>query len=108
MWLPSGRRTLGPLLLAAGLAWLSAEPPARAVPAGVERVAVESSSLLSIGYDQKARTLEIEFRSGARYRYLAVPATVFEELKKAPSKGRYFAQSIRGRYEFQRLRAAAP
>lgn len=108
MGLPSGRRTLRPLLLAAALAWPAAGPLVAAAPAGVARVSVESSSLLSIGYDHAARTLEIEFRSGASYRYLAVPATVFEELKKAPSKGRYFAQSIRGRYEFQRLRAAAP
>jgi lysyl-tRNA synthetase class 2 len=48
--------------------------------------------------------LEIEFRSGASYRYLEVPPAVFEEMKKATSKGRFFARFIRGKYEFQRLK----
>lgn len=73
----------------------------------VERVTVESSSLASIGFDRTTSVLEIEFRSGASYRYLAVPPAVFEEMKKASSKGRYFAQFIRGKYEFQRVRGAA-
>lgn len=71
----------------------------------VERVPVESSSLVSIGFVREARVLEIEFRSGAIYRYLGVPPTVFEGMKKAESKGRYFAQSVRGKYQFQRLKA---
>ena len=68
----------------------------------IERTPVESSSLVSIGFARKAQILEIEFRSGAIYRYLGVPPAVFEELKKAESKGRYFAQAIRGKYEFRR------
>lgn len=104
MRFPPGYRPLGPLLLAAGLALLSPGLRVAAAPVRFERVPVESSSLLSIGYDRAARVLEIEFRAGTSYRYLAVPPEVFAELKNAPSKGRYFAQSIRGRYEFQRLR----
>ncbi len=96
-----GLRIFAPLLL---VAWLGAGLPADAAGA-IERVPVESSSLVSIGFDREARALEIEFRSGASYRYLAVPPTVFEELKKAASKGRYFAQFIRGKYEFQRLKS---
>jgi KTSC domain len=97
-----GWRSFAPLLL---VGWLGA---CLAVEAGqIERVPVESSSLVSIGFDRKARALEVEFRSGARYRYLAVPPTVFEEMKKASSKGRYFAQFIRGKYEFQRLKGPA-
>ena len=104
---PFGRRTLGPLLLAA---WLGAWPAQASpdAPAGrIERVSVESSSLLTIGFAREARVLEIEFRSGAAYRYLGVPPAVFEELKKAESKGRYFAQFIRGKYDFQRIKGSA-
>jgi KTSC domain len=81
------------------------EPAAKAVR--IERAPVESSGLVSIGFAPKARVLEIEFRSGAIYRYLGVPPTVFEAFKKAESKGRYFAQSIRGKYEFQRVEIPA-
>lgn len=74
---------------------------------GIERVAVESSSLVSVGFAKEARILEVEFRSGAIYRYFAVPLAIFEEFKRAESKGRYFAQSIRGKYQFQRVETAS-
>jgi len=73
----------------------------------IERTVVESSSLVSVGFAKQARILEIEFRSGAIYRYFAVPPTIFEEFKRADSKGRYFTQSIRGRYQFQRVETAS-
>ena len=101
-------RTLlcGGMICVAGLP--AAASPAPAPPAvRIERAAVESSSLVSIGFAREARVLEIEFRSGAIYRYLGVPLAVFDGLKKAESKGRYFAQSIRGKYEFQRVEAVA-
>ena len=94
------------MICAAGLA--TEASPVPATPAvRIERAPVESSSLVSIGFAREARVLEIEFRSGAIYRYLGVPQTIFDGLKKAESKGRYFAQSIRGKYEFQRVATAA-
>ena len=69
----------------------------------IERVTVDSSSLASVGFAREVKVLEIEFRSGAVYRYLGVPLTVFEGLKKAESKGHYFTKSIRGKYEFCRV-----
>ena len=105
---PNWRRAFCALLLCA---WICGPPrQAASVPAAagasavIERTPVESSSLVSIGFSRKAQILEIEFRSGAIYRYLGVTPTVFEELKKAESKGRYFAQSIRGKYEFRRIK----
>ena len=86
--------------------WVAAGPNPTPATVRIERVPVESSSLVSIGFAREAHVLEIEFRSGAIYRYLGVPRTVFEALKKAGSKGRYFAQSIRGKYEFQHIEAA--
>lgn len=83
----------------------TAGPSAAPATVRIERVPVESSSLVSIGFAREAHVLEIEFRSGAIYRYRGVPQTVFEALKKAESKGRYFAQSIRGKYEFQHIEA---
>jgi hypothetical protein len=79
-----------------------------ALPVRIKRQAVDSTNLASAGYDHDARVLEIEFKSGAVYRYLAVPPAVFEELMRAASKGRFFSREIRGKYEFQRVREARP
>ncbi|MEA3213539.1 MAG: hypothetical protein QOE70_6596 [Chthoniobacter sp.] len=68
----------------------------------IERHLVESTSIASIGFDARFRILEIEFRSGAIYRYDAVPPEIWEGLQRAASKGRYFSQHIRGQFAFQR------
>jgi hypothetical protein len=66
------------------------------------RTPVVSSLLKSIGYSIDT-TLELEFRSGAIYRYLAVPQAVFEALIAAKSKGAYFNRNVRNRFPYQRL-----
>ena len=80
---------------------LEAKEDSLTVP--IRREAVESRSIASIGFHTELRVLEIEFRSGALYRYFAVPRSIFEGIRQAESKGRYFSQSIRGRFEFHRL-----
>ena len=42
-------------------------------------------------------------RGGAVCRYFAVPATVFDSLIAAESKGVYFNRNIRNRVRYQRL-----
>ena len=66
------------------------------------RIPVQSSLLVSIGYSVHA-TLELEFRSGALYRYFAVPRAVVVQLLAAESKGAYFNRNIRSRFPYQRL-----
>ena len=68
----------------------------------LDRTAVVSSLLSSIGYSIEA-TLELEFRSGAIYRYFAVPQAVFQDLIAAESKGAYFNRHVRNRFRYQRL-----
>lgn len=69
----------------------------------MERQAVESSSVLSIGYSEPV--LEVEFEGGRVYRYAGVPSTVYEDLMHAPSKGRFLNAAIKGRYSFVRVRS---
>lgn len=69
----------------------------------MRRKPVSSSSVASVGYDPKSQTLEIEFTSGSVYDYSEVPPEVFQGLMKAPSKGRYFANEIRGQYPSSRV-----
>lgn len=69
----------------------------------IERHAVQSSNLAGVGYDPHLCALEIEFHSGAIYRYRDVPHDIFDGLMKAKSKGQFFVRKIRGRYSFQRM-----
>jgi hypothetical protein len=79
-------------------------PRLHAAPRPPTRLAVESSSIASVGYNAKQRILDIQFHSGAVYRYWSVPKEVHAQFLKAPSKGRYFGAQIRGKYAFQKLR----
>ncbi|MBQ4470356.1 MAG: KTSC domain-containing protein [Synergistaceae bacterium] len=61
----------------------------------MKRLPVESDDLKSVGYDEKERKLEIEFRNGWIYEYTRVPPEIYGELVKAESKGTYFAKAIK-------------
>jgi len=63
---------------------------------------VESTTLAALAYDDAHEILQLEFRSRAIYRYLGVPAPVYEALLAAPSKGKYFNRAIRGHYPYSR------
>jgi KTSC domain len=53
-------------------------------------VAVDSSTIASIGYERSRRELEIEFLdSGDVYRYFEVPPAEYAEFMAAESKGAY-------------------
>ena len=64
---------------------------------------VTSSNLQAIGYDESYGVLAIEFRAGTIYLFGAVPRRIFEELRIAPSLGRFFVRNIRGRYVSRRI-----
>jgi hypothetical protein len=67
------------------------------------RVNLQSTSLYAVTYPQQSAFLEVEFRSGVRYRYLGVSAQVYEELLTAESKGGYFNQHIRTRFAYIKI-----
>ena len=71
----------------------------------MERIAVESKAIVSLGYDDEACCLELEFRSGSVYRYLDVPRSVYEWLLRTPNKGVFVARQITGRYAFESVPA---
>lgn len=66
------------------------------------RMAVDSSLISSLEYSTE-QILDLEFRSGATYRYFDVPQPVVEALITAESKGAYFNRNIRTRFPYQRL-----
>jgi hypothetical protein len=61
----------------------------------MDRTPLDSTTLASAGYDATTGLLELEFRSGALYRYFSVPASLYRDLLTADSKGRFFNRSIR-------------
>jgi lysyl-tRNA synthetase class 2 len=71
----------------------------------MKTIAVDSITLRAVGYDAERRLLQIQFHNRSTYQYFEVPATVFEELIKAPSKGAYFNRSIRPRFDFALVKA---
>jgi hypothetical protein len=69
----------------------------------MNRTAVTSSSLASIGYSPTQATLEVEFKHGAIYQYLDVPADVFDAFIAADSKGTFFNRAVKDCYSHQRV-----
>lgn len=69
-------------------------------PDDINMVKVESSNIHSVGYDGEEEVLYVKFRSGATYAYLGVPERKAMALLEAPSKGEYFADNIKDKYEF--------
>jgi hypothetical protein len=67
------------------------------------RQSVESSAVLSVGYDRHRRVLEVEVDGGAVYQYLEVPAREYFALVSADSVGRYYNQQIKANYEFRKV-----
>jgi hypothetical protein len=68
---------------------------------------VESTTLAALAYDDAREILQLEFRSGALYRYYGVPAPVYEALLSAPSRGAYFNEAIRGNFPYSRVHGEA-
>jgi uncharacterized protein len=69
----------------------------------MEREAVSSSSVASIGYDPESLTLEVEFVGGDVYQYFDVPDTEYDGLRGADSIGGYLNANIKGRYRYVRI-----
>ena len=65
---------------------------------------VESTTLATVAYDESRKLLQLEFCSQAVYLYFGVPQVVHQALLGAPSKGRYFNQTIRGRFPYRFVR----
>jgi len=71
---------------------------------GGRRVHFLSETLEWAEYDGDLKVLKLKFKKGGVYRYEAVPPRVFRGLLEAPSKGRYFHDSIDQKYEFEKLK----
>jgi len=64
---------------------------------------MSSSVVVAIRYDPSSSTLRVTYVSGLVYDYRNVPETVYAEMKLATSKGAFFDDNIKGKYEFERV-----
>jgi hypothetical protein len=64
----------------------------------MKRVPINSSNILSVGYDAETQMLEVEFNTKRVYRYSNIPPHVYAGLMKAQSHGKYFLTYISGVY----------
>ena len=69
----------------------------------MERIAVESSTIVDVGYEQATMTLEVGFRNGSVYQYFDIPETVYQEFMRASSKGKFLHANIKNNYRYVKL-----
>jgi len=82
---------------------MSEDEAMRRVARRTPRTCVLDSSLLTAMTYSPHATLDLVFRTGAIYRYFAVPPRVVQALCTAPSPGTYFHRQIRTRFRYHRL-----
>lgn len=69
----------------------------------MKRVTVPSTSIVSLGYDEKLRRLEVEFAGGGIYQYLGVPPHAVLALLESDSLGTHLNQRIKPRYRYRKV-----
>jgi KTSC domain len=61
---------------------------------GMNMTDVESSMILSVGYDAEKKTMRVLFVSGKTFEYSRVPPEVYRELMDSGSKGSYMRSEV--------------
>jgi len=69
----------------------------------MEWVDGQSSNIARFAYDASREVLIVEFINGGTYEYFDVGESVFEQMKSAPSRGSFLANSIKGNYRYARV-----
>ena len=95
--------SLWPLYLDWLLSYLQAQ---RAKPGRqmMDRKKVNSSAIRSIGFDERNRILEVEFKDGRIIQYSGVSAEINRRLISAPSIVSYFRDNIEESFTAKRIR----
>lgn len=66
----------------------------------MEMFPCQSSLITAYGYDQPKLAMDIQFNDGAVFRYFQVPRDVVVGFVRAKSKGHYFLEWIKGKYDY--------
>lgn len=63
----------------------------------------DSSYLMHVAYDAANLQMTVTMKNGAQYLYSQIPPDVMEEFTLSPSKGKFYADKIRGSGQAQRI-----
>lgn len=63
---------------------------------------VESSNIISVGYDETTSSMYVNYPSGT-YKYDGVDKSVYESFLTSTSKGRFMNENIKGQYNYSRV-----
>ena len=70
----------------------------------MKRFAVESRALSSVGYNEKEKVLEVQFRKNPEvWQYLEVGKRKYNAFIKSSSLGNYFTTKIKGKHPERRV-----
>ena len=70
----------------------------------MDRKNVSSSSIRSIGFDERNRVLEVEFNDGRINQYSGVSAEIHRRLMSAPSIVSYFSENVEESFTAKRIK----
>jgi KTSC domain len=70
----------------------------------MERKPINSEKIKSVGYDERNRILEIEFRDGSIKQYANVSREIQRKMMSASSIGSFFADHIEEEFSAKRVR----
>ena len=70
----------------------------------MERRKVSSSKIRSVGYDERARMLEVELSDGSVYQYSGVSQEMHRKLMAAPSIVSFYKDRIEEDFSRKRMR----
>lgn len=71
---------------------------------GNEEMAIEQSSFLqAASYIPASNQLIITFKNGGQHSYFMVFPNIWQAFKEAPSKGKFYAENIKGKYGSQKI-----
>jgi len=65
----------------------------------MQMTSVNSSAIEAVGYDPSTRRMCIRFTGGKEYDFCGVPESVYRGLMSSGSKGTYYNDHIKDRYQ---------
>lgn len=65
----------------------------------MEMIPVSSSAITAIGYDAETMRMRVRFTQGHAYDFCRVPAEIFQAFLNSYSKGGFYNDHIRDRYQ---------
>lgn len=70
---------------------------------GITRAAVESSNLVSVGYNKARQVLAVEFKSGDIFHYTGVDEELATKFLEADSLGAFYSRNIKGKISAMKM-----